>query len=200
MKIKISALIGSALLTTGVMTTLTVAPVHAATFSCASNISGKVTGTNACEVSDDFSQDSVSPNKPLTVNTEEFFDTTNWIFGGKIGSNTGYTGTKSGKSGSWNIASAIKDNWDDVMLVFKSGNDTKLTGYKVTDGVKSGTWQSPFLQFDNKGKEKSPKDVSHISVYYTTKPKPRKVPEPTALIGLGFVVSGMVFSRRRIVN
>ena len=67
------------------------------------DISGNVTGTANCTISDVF-QDSVSPNKPLTVNEEGFFGYTNWEFGGKIGSNAGYDGTQGGQSGSWDIS------------------------------------------------------------------------------------------------
>ena len=132
---------------------------EAATFTCPSNLMGRVSGASACEYSDTAKQDFLNTS-PITVNSEAFFDFTDWSFGGKIGENAGYAGKGAGKSGAWDISSVVQSAWDDVMLIFKSGNGTTLTGYMLKDGVTSGTWNSPFA-----------KDVSHISVYY------RDVPE-----------------------
>ena len=194
MKNTISALLGSALLATGVASTLVTAPANAATLTCSPSVASKVTGTTGCEYSTTADQDFLNSN-PMTVNAEEFFDFTDWAFGGKIGQNSGYAGQGSGQSGTWNISSVFQNTWDDVMLVFKSGNNTTLTGYMLADNVTSGSWNSPFLQ-----PGKDPKDVSHISVYYRTgEPNnpPAAVPEPASLMALGLVGSGMFFARRR---
>ncbi|KST68062.1 hypothetical protein BC008_33190 [Mastigocoleus testarum BC008] len=159
-------------------------------------MSDNVTGASNCDISNDFSQDSVSPNKPLTVNEAGFFGNTDWMFGGKIGSNSGYKGTSDGQSGSWDISNVIKSTWDDVMLVFKSGQGTQLVGYQLNDAVSSGTWESPFEKAAFNFKGKNTKDVSHISVYYREEqetPKKRSIPEPTSMLGLlGFGVFGTV--------
>ena len=123
----------------------------------------------------------------MTVNAEEFFGFTDWSFGGKIGENAGYAGKGSGKSGAWDISSVVQSAWDDVMLIFKSGNGTTLTGYMLKDGVTSGTWNSPFA-----------KDVSHISVYYRDVPEnnpPERVPEPGLMTGL-LVAGAAVIAQR----
>ncbi|NET01860.1 MAG: PEP-CTERM sorting domain-containing protein [Sphaerospermopsis sp. SIO1G2] len=199
MKTQISALLTSAAVMTGATITLASAPTHAATIACSTDISGLVTGTSACEVSDSANQDFLNRN-PMTVNAEEFFGNNDWVFGGKIGENAGFNGQGSGQSGNWDISSVVQSTWNDVMLVFKSGNGTFLTGYEVTDGVTSGTWSSPFPQFKNNGDPKAPKNVSHISVYHRVYGEtPRRVPEPASLIGLGIVASGMVMARRRQV-
>ena len=159
------------------------------------DILGKVTGTTKYTISDEF-QDSVSPNKPLTVNEGEgFFGLTDWMFGGKIGSNAGYDGPQGGQSGSWDISKAIEDNWGDIMLVFKSGQGTTLVGYQLADGVESGTWKSPYEKAALDFNGGNIKDVSHISVYYREGKKQvkRKVPEPSSILGL-VAVSGLVGS------
>ncbi|WP_414621104.1 PEP-CTERM sorting domain-containing protein [Calothrix sp. CCY 0018] len=165
------------------------------------DISGKVTGTTNCTISDEF-QDSVSPNKPLTVNKGEgFFGYTNWNFGGKIGVNGGFNGTGEGKTGSWNLSSVIEENWGDIMLVFKSGKGTTLVGYQLADGVESGTWKSPYEKAAFNFNGGDIKDVSHISVYYREGKKPvkRKVPEPTSILGLVGIsaVVGSSLKRKR---
>ena len=162
--------------------------------SCSTDISSNVTGATDCTISNLFNQDSVSPNKPLTVNEGNgFFSYTDWMFGGKIGNNSGYNGDAEGQSGKWNLSNVIQNNWDDIMLVFKSGNGTNLVGYQLADGVKSGTWDSPYK-----------KDVSHISVYYREAKKPvkRKVPESSSILGLvvGATVVGSSLKRKRNSN
>ncbi|MDX2240545.1 MAG: PEP-CTERM sorting domain-containing protein [Leptolyngbyaceae cyanobacterium bins.302] len=167
-------------------------PAQAFTLGCSSSIANDVTGAVACGVGD-ASQDSVSSNRPLTVNTEKFFGFADWSFGGKIGEgNYARTGTGSGQVGKWNLSSVFKSSWQDVMLVFKSGNGTKLTGYLLADNVTSGDWWSPFA-----------KDVSHISVYFreggssSTPGNSAAVPEPTTMAGIALAGAGLAAYRRR---
>ncbi len=166
-------------------------PAHAVGFRSCSvdgyNLSDNVTGATGCTISNDFNQDSVSSKKPLTVNQGEgFFNNTDWEFGGKIGSDSGYNGTGGGQSGSWDISNVISNAWDDIMLVFKSGQGTQLVGYQLNDGVTSGTWESPFAKAAFNFNGKNTKDVSHISVYYRPgkEPPTQSVPEPTSMLGL----------------
>ncbi|MGB3760689.1 MAG: PEP-CTERM sorting domain-containing protein [Rivularia sp. (in: cyanobacteria)] len=147
-------------------------------------------GFAACTTSNLFNQDFLNDkdnNGLITVNEEGgFFDRTDWMFGGKIGSDAGYDGPQGGQSGSWDISKAMEDSWGDIMLVFKSGDNTNLVGYMLENGVKSGDWNSPYS-----------KAVSHISVYYRKgkgeKVVKRKVPEPGSILGL-VAVSGLVAS------
>lgn len=173
--------LGSALLAG----TVAFAPsAEAATLTCSPDVAGRVSGTQACEYSDTANQDFLNTS-PMTVNAEEFFTFTDWSFGGKIDENAGYEGVGEGQSGTWDISSVFQNTWDDVMLVFKSGNDTTLTGYLLADGVNSGSWQSPFT-----------KDVSHISVYYRDVPS-EDVPEPGLITGLLMAGAVVVTQRHR---
>lgn len=189
------AFIGSSMLAVGALS----APANALTSTCPESIIGAVSGSAACEYSDSANQDFLNAN-PITVNAEAFFSFTDWAFGGKIGENAGYTGSGEGQSGIWNIANVIQDSWSDVMLVFKSGQGTTLTGYLLEDGVTSGTWNSPFLKSVFNFNGQGPRDVSHISVYYRegeVTPPPIEVPEPGVVFGLAMAGAGIVTSRRR---
>lgn len=191
MKNTITTLLGSALLATGIASAH-ISPASAFTLgSCnTSNVDGSVQcGVGLTD------QDSVSSNKPLTVNVESYFNSNDWSFGGKIGVENGYNGDGEGKLGEWDISSVFQNTWDDVMLVFKSGQGN-LMGYLLDDKVTSGDWTSPFSAPNN-----NVGDVSHISVYYRSgggeQPPVNSVPEPATLMGLGLVASGMVMARRR---
>jgi len=172
-------------------------PAQAFTTGCAASIANDVSGASSCGIGD-ANQDSVSPNRPLTVNTESFFGFSDWQFGGKIGETLGFGGTGSGQAGSWNISSVFKSTWNDVMLVFKSGQNTTLVGYLLNDNVTSGQWSSPF----EKGVFDVPntRDVSHISVYYREDAKggnSAAVPEPTTMAGIALAGAGLAAYRRR---
>lgn len=175
-------------------------PSLAATYtSCSSTISGLVSGTQSCQISSE-DQDKLNTT-PTTVNlTPGFFNISTWLFGGKIGENTGYNGVGTGQSGTYDISTVFSNSWNDVMLVFKDGADTTLVGYQLIDNITSGTWSSPFRSPDfNVGTRI--KDVSHISVYYSTAGGGgnnnggggnNSVPEPTqlALLAVGLIAMG----------
>ncbi|MBD2356659.1 PEP-CTERM sorting domain-containing protein [Tolypothrix sp. FACHB-123] len=207
MKKILATVVSSSILAVGMLAAS--APAKAATFACSSVISDNVSNTSGCQVSNTANQDFLNGSS-LTVNSEKFFGLNDWVFGGKIGENSGYTGTKSGQSGSWNISSVVKNSWEDVMLIFKSGQGTNLVGYMVQDGKTFGTWNSPFEKtvttIDKKGKEvikTEIKDVSHISVYYrlgaSTK-TPKYVPEPGTILGLMAVGMGGLLTKKNSKN
>jgi hypothetical protein len=156
------------------------------------DISGKVSSATDCTISNDFTNDPSS--NPLVVNTTPgFFGITNWAFLAKD-EGTDATGT----SGKWNFTAALAAlnlpagmMVDQLMLVFKSGQDTTLVAYLVD--ATSGTWSSPFTEppFDFPGS--SPKSVSHISAYYTVAPIPLPAAGWMLLAGIG----GLAAMRRR---
>lgn len=177
---------------------------NAATFSGCSgtgyDISGKVHDGTAsktsissdCTISDDFDQDFLNTT-PTTVNTPPgFFNRTDWVFEGKIGSDTNFNGDTGGQSGTFDLTNAGLDlSSEDVMLIFKSGNGTTLVGYILT--ALEGGWDSPFTDppFDFNGN--SPKNVSHISVYTSA----AVVPLPAGILFLLTGLGGLVLLRRR---
>ncbi len=163
------------------------------------DISGNVSGAEACTVSTDLNQDYLNTD-PLTVNeTPGFFNEIDWEFGGKIGVDEGYLGQGSGQSGTFDFSSIDTSTWDQAMLVFKDGAGTYLTGYLLLDGVTSGTWTTPFETsangsiYDFKGGDK---DVSHISVYYTLSTSTPTTPPTvnTAAAPEGEQVAGLVLA------
>jgi hypothetical protein len=202
MKKVLATVLGSSILAAGMLAAS--APAKAATFACSSTsgIADNVTNTSGCQFSDTADQDSVSPNKLLTVNSENFFGINNWAFGGKISSDTGYKGTGSGQLGTWDISSVFQNTWDDVMLIFKSANEIGLVGYMVEDGKTSGKWTSPFEKSAFNFSGNGTKDVSHISVYYKTGAAARtqSVPEPGMLLGLMAFGTGGLLTRKNGKN
>lgn len=172
-------------------------PAQAFSLGCAASIANDVSGAVSCGIGS-ANQDSVSSNRPLTVNQESFFGFGDWKFGGKIGENAGYAGTGSGQRGTWNLSSIFQASWQDVMLVFKSGNNTTLVGYLLADGVTSGQWSSPFER--GVFNVSNTRDVSHISVYFregTPGGNTAAVPEPATMAGVALAGAGLAAYRRR---
>lgn len=174
---------------------------NAAIITCEATIATNVSGASACERSTTQDQDFLNTN-PITVNAEGgFFDFTDWQFFGKIGEEgppaTG-AGTGEGQSGTYDLDGfATLVNADDVMLIFKDGQGTFLVGYLLANLV--GTWDSPFEEppFDFNGA--SPKDVSHISVYFRGQDTPVPTPGVVGLLGLGLLGLGVLARRRKLV-
>ena len=210
----ISALIGSSVLATGLaVVSSSIAPTaQAASLACdgivapsGGLLTDKVTGTSGCEVGS-TNNDFINP---LQVNEDNMFGG-GWSFFGKDPEGFDFTPNSSGEdqTGEWNITNVLNDLGKtlantDVMLVFKGGQNSDPTdgdyvGY-LLDQL-SGTWDSPFENANNGNL----KNVSHISLYYRdggngggNNGDGTKVPEPSTMLALGLIGSGMFLSRRR---
>ncbi len=167
-------------------------------YNIADNVTGVTPGALGCQIADSANQDFLNTN-PLTVNAEQFFGFTDWVFGGKL--EDGPTsdpnplqvaGTGEGQSGSWsvNLPNALSQ-YSNIMMIFKSGNGTRLVGYLLN--ATSGTWTSPFEEPPFNFPGNGPRDVSHISFYYRGEGTP--IPTPALLPGL--IGIGLTALRKR---
>lgn len=163
------------------------------------DISGKVSTATACTILgplDGKENDKLTPT--LLVNDEAFFGITNWLFDGKWeGSSDGsslFNFTGGAQSGSFTYLGAT--GISDIMLIFKSGKDTNLVGYRVPKD--NGTYATPFTKPPFNLNGNTAKDVSHISVYYREGgTPPQQIPEPGVLLLMGAGLVGLGLARRR---
>lgn len=161
---------------------------QAAVIDCPPATLAMVSNTSACQYSDTEDQDFLTD--PMTVNTEGFFGASDWSYISK----TEYNDNQ-GQSGTWAIHTSQWSLFDEIMLIFKSGNGTTLVGYLANSGATSGSWDSPFgdplFSFNNA------KDVSHLTYY--GRGTPSEIPEPSLLVllmlGLGSVALGRLRAR-----
>lgn len=204
------------------------APADAAFQSCSGtsyDISGKVQPSKNCTILMPLNGSQNDVPQPGFVNDEEFFGLNDWAYDGKweeekdasgnvIGwhesdVSTRFDFTGGAQSGTFSLMTALPVN-QEVMFVLKDGNDTNLVGYLIDIAALiagpyngTGTYASPFTEppFDFSGA--SPRDISHISVYYRTQggpPATGPVPEPGTVTLLGLGLLGAFFYRRKLLH
>ncbi|WP_082803810.1 PEP-CTERM sorting domain-containing protein [Anabaena sp. 4-3] len=127
-----------------------------------------------------------------------------WELVGKTDSPDNFGFEATGKnSGSWSLNQALGEGLSTFVISLKTSSAYSTYLFKDVDFAKTGltgSFNTIGVALDGSGKQG--KDLSHASIFratYVNLPEPAKakVPEPTATIGLGLVMGGMLINRRR---
>ncbi len=151
--------------------------------------SGTATAAGDCEYLSP--PDSSTTAKIETINSVGFFGFSDW----RDNEQTQLDGAGAeGQSGTWTIAEA-QFALRDYIIVFKDGDDTNLIAFLFNEKAITGTWLSPFTNPSFLGlKPNEPKDVSHDTISYRSRPDANEVPGP-GMLGLSALDLALV--RRR---
>ncbi|MEC4818874.1 MAG: PEP-CTERM sorting domain-containing protein [Scytonema sp. PMC 1069.18] len=124
-----------------------------------------------------------------------------WSLAGKSDeSNNFLTAANGSSAGSWSLKNALSTDTFVLSLKTSTAYSAYLfTGIDFAETGLNGLFNTIGVALDGSGN--AGKGLSHASLYLANKPNtPKKVPEPSALIGLGLAVGGMVVTRRRKSN
>ncbi|AFZ22492.1 PEP-CTERM putative exosortase interaction domain-containing protein [Cylindrospermum stagnale PCC 7417] len=202
MKTKFSTFVASALLTTGIVTTVAAAPTHAAVNCSITNVS--LGGVSATDCEGAFNGNDTGALDTKLANGL-FSDIVGagvaWTLAGKSdqGSNPFIQAANGSTTGAWSLKQPLSSNTFVVSLKASNSYSAYLfNDYDFSKGL-TGIFNTIGVSVNGQGKAQG---LSHASLYISNKPKTppvTEVPEPTALVGLSLVASGMVFTRRRRV-
>lgn len=173
------------------------------------DLSGKVSTASDCYIAG-TTNDGVggSDRAQWTVNTDAFFDVSDWHLDGKFESGSAQLPTlatlawdagATNLRGTFTLTEKALD-YENIMFVFKSGANTSLVAYLLEPDSGSGTLSTPFvrLPFVLQGSS-TQKAISHISVYYSgaAEAPATEVAEPASLALMGMGMLGVASLRRK---
>ncbi|MCT7963521.1 PEP-CTERM sorting domain-containing protein [Laspinema sp. D1] len=213
MKLNFSTVLGSALVTTGFVSMIAVAPAAAASTAGICSITDVLLGNipaTACEGA--FEGNDTGSKSTLLSDLND-----NIAFKDLVAPGTTWSlGAKSDDAGSWLSADQDENSGDWSLLnAISSGTfvlSLKTAGYYSTYLFKDIDFTSTGLQgifdtigvsfnLDKKTGDRTAQDLSHASIFVasggTTVPPVTPVPEPATLLGLAVVGGGLSLSRRR---
>ncbi|HLP90617.1 MAG TPA: PEP-CTERM sorting domain-containing protein [Nostocaceae cyanobacterium] len=203
MKNKLAQLLGSTFLATGIASAVMTAPVNAATLGVCSTTDVSLGGVNAVDCFGASGNDT-GADDPLETWLDgglfsEYVGTgADWSLLGKSDSNSDIIQAPDETSiGNWTLGQPLPSST--FVISLKASDFYSAYLFQNVDFAQTGLtglFNTIGVAVNKNGKAM---DLSHASVFVMDKPgstNPTPVPEPTTLIGLGLVASGILVSRR----